>query len=177
MRPSIHYGKRAELAIPTQRLRSSHTMSLQLRLPPPHGWGIYHHYGKAMEKRFHCNEKISNYQLYYSSAANSWTCDLTSGHDIHRVEQEFSFSDDETSCEENESAGMNIKINHCFTETVNEDDNITTSGLTMILKWMRISWCIYTVYPWLCIPVCGSLSQYSLTARKKPTVYIHVLCL
>ena len=72
-----------------------------------------------MEKRSdsteHCNEKISktlynlyyqHKQLYYSSAANSWTCDLTPGHDIHRAEQEFSFSDDEmeeTSCEGNES--------------------------------------------------------------------------
>ncbi|XP_064388033.1 uncharacterized protein LOC135342897 [Halichondria panicea] len=89
----------------------------------------------TMEKRFHCehcNEKISkalyyqHKQLYYSSAANSWTCDLTPGHDIHRAEQEFSFSDDEmeeTSCEGNESTAD--------TETVYEqdqDDNIMSSS-------------------------------------------------
>ncbi len=65
-----------------------------------------------MEKRFHCEhckEKISktlyyqHKQLYYSSATNSWTCDIAASG--HRAEEEFSFSDDEMgiTCEGNES--------------------------------------------------------------------------
>ncbi len=114
-----------------------------------------------MEKRFHCehcNEKISKtlyyqhsttstnilpaqtavIQLYYSSAANSWTCDQdTTYTGLSKNLASRTSRTSRTSCEENESAsmniaGMNIKNMHyrnCLVQ-YHVLFNITTSSMS-----------------------------------------------
>ncbi len=100
-----------------------------------------------------------------------------------------------SSCVERESVPVNSPvINHCFTETVNEqdqDDNITTSSMSgedtdddfEVDADVSISWCIYTVYPWpVFIPVCSKKApdphySYGIHSRVVSVVSVYLILL